>query len=121
MDKLTANFKASELACKCGKCGSTGREMDAGFMVKLQTLRDLYERPIHISSGYRCSAHNLAVGGAANSYHLKGRAVDILIPKGESRYDLCKYLFQLQYFRGIGFYDGWVHIDDRNAQYRRIW
>lgn len=119
--RLTANFSAEEMACKCGACGSTGTEMDPGFMVKLQTLRDLYDKPIHISSAYRCSAHNVAVGGAANSYHIRGRAVDILIPKGQDRYDLCRHIFQLQFFRGIGFYEQWIHIDDRDGPYRSIW
>jgi len=121
LDRLTANFTKEEMACKCGKCGSEGGEMDPGFMVKLQTLREAYGKPIHISSGYRCSTHNQAVGGAPNSYHLSGRAADILIPKGEDRYDLVKNIIQLKFFRGIGIYDAWIHVDDRNAQYRRMW
>lgn len=121
MMKLTANFSGEEMACKCGKCGSRGTEMEPGFMVKLQTLRDLYDRPIHVSSAYRCSTHNVAVGGAANSYHLMGRAVDILVPKGQDRYDLLKHIIQLQFFRGIGIYDHWIHIDDRDAQTRQVW
>lgn len=112
---------AREMACKCGKCGSTGQEMDPGFMVKLQTIRDTYGKPLHISSAYRCTAHNVAVGGAAKSYHIKGRAVDILIPKGQDRFDLTKHIIQLGMIRGIGFYDAWIHIDDREGPYRAIW
>ncbi|MBR4708763.1 MAG: hypothetical protein IKP30_01460 [Bacteroidaceae bacterium] len=38
--------------------------------------------PIKINSGFRCQALNKAVGGAANSYHTKGRAADIPMHPG---------------------------------------
>lgn len=34
--------------------------------------------PFVISSGYRCEALNKAVGGVANSYHLQGKACDLV-------------------------------------------
>ena len=43
----------------------------------LEPLRVAMNRPIHISSGYRCEKLNKAVGGVYNSQHLKGQAVDI--------------------------------------------
>lgn len=43
----------------------------------LQPLREAFGRPIIVSSGYRCSALNKAVGGAVNSQHLSGEAADI--------------------------------------------
>ena len=43
----------------------------------LEPLRVAMNRPIHISSGYRCEKLNSAVGGVRNSQHLKGQAVDI--------------------------------------------
>ena len=48
----------------------------------LEPLRDHFHQPIHINSGFRCQALNKAVGGAANSYHTKGRAVDIPMRPG---------------------------------------
>ena len=45
----------------------------------LQPLRSTMQEPISISSGYRCSALNKAVGGVSNSQHLTGQAVDISI------------------------------------------
>lgn len=36
--------------------------------------------PFTITSGYRCQALNKAVGGVANSYHLQGKACDIVFP-----------------------------------------
>ena len=48
----------------------------------LEPLRAYFGTPIRINSGFRCKALNAAVGGAANSYHLKGRAVDIPMRPG---------------------------------------
>ena len=43
----------------------------------LEPLRTLYGKPIRISSGYRSTALNKAVGGSASSHHCFGMAVDI--------------------------------------------
>lgn len=43
----------------------------------LDPLRIFYGLPIHISSGFRCPTLNRAVGGVANSQHLRGEAADI--------------------------------------------
>ncbi len=43
----------------------------------LVPVRKRINMPIIISSGYRCPKLNTAVGGAAHSYHMLGRAVDI--------------------------------------------
>ena len=54
-----------------------------GFQEISEYLQELYpEEKIygecqHINSGFRCQALNKAVGGVQNSYHTKGRAVDI--------------------------------------------
>ena len=44
----------------------------------LDRLRSGWGRPIIVTSGYRCKELNVAVGGARNSQHLKGQAVDIV-------------------------------------------
>ena len=43
----------------------------------LEPLRMAMDKPIRISSGYRCEKLNKAVGGVYNSQHLKGQAADI--------------------------------------------
>lgn len=45
----------------------------------LQPLRDKLKRPIIITSGYRCPKLNKLVGGADNSQHVLGQAVDITV------------------------------------------
>lgn len=45
----------------------------------LEPARKIVGRPLIITSGYRCKQLNKAVGGVANSYHIQGRAADILV------------------------------------------
>lgn len=47
----------------------------------LEPLREFAQQPIIISSGYRCNALNVKVGGAYASQHTVGEAADIFIPK----------------------------------------
>ena len=49
----------------------------------LEPVRNHFGVPIHISSGYRCTALNKAVGGAPKSQHMKGQAADIYIKNQE--------------------------------------
>lgn len=42
-----------------------------------EPLRDKHNKPIGIASFYRCNMLNTLVGGAANSQHMKGEAMDI--------------------------------------------
>jgi hypothetical protein len=42
-----------------------------------QPIREHFAVPIHISSGYRSSALNKAIGGASSSQHCSGEAIDI--------------------------------------------
>jgi zinc D-Ala-D-Ala carboxypeptidase len=42
----------------------------------LEPAREIIEAPAHVDSGYRSSAVNAAVGGAADSAHMDGRAAD---------------------------------------------
>ncbi len=42
-----------------------------------EPIRVHFNKPIYISSGYRCKALNTAIGGAKNSQHMKGEALDI--------------------------------------------
>lgn len=45
----------------------------------LEPARNVVGKPLVITSGYRCKQLNRAVGGVANSYHIQGRAADILV------------------------------------------
>ena len=66
-------FSRKEMECKgTGEC-----DMNEGFMSKLIKVREKYNKPMIITSGFRHPAHNMVVGGARNSPHTQGRAADI--------------------------------------------
>lgn len=80
----------------------------------LQPLRNKLNKPIVITSGYRCERLNKLVGGAINSEHTKGYAVDIHVP-GMSVKDLFIYIVNsgLKWTQLIEEHSGnstWVHI-----------
>ena len=91
-------FKASEFTCS-----HTGTEkMDQGFINKLNNLREIYGKPMTVSSGYRDSTHPVeAIKNAPTSgAHVSGKAADILIER-KNAYELLSLAFDVG-FTGIG-------------------
>lgn len=72
------NFKKAEFKCPCGKCNGYGNGIATTLVETLQELRNKYGK-LQITSGYRCLAHNKAVGGSTNSKHTKGQAADFYL------------------------------------------
>lgn len=109
MAQLSKNFTSEEFACQCG-CGYDTPNPELIRM--LQVARDLYGKPIRITSGCRCIKHNRNVGGASNSAHLAGKAVDIATPTGKDRYLIIKSLMAAGFKRiGINFKKSFIHAD----------
>lgn len=50
------------------------------FAEELEELRRWYNKPMKVNSWYRTASYNKLCGGAGNSIHLDGRAVDIALP-----------------------------------------
>ena len=54
----------------------------------LQPIRDHFKIPVIVTSGYRSPEYNLRIGGAINSQHMRGEAVDIdLGPKNREVFE----------------------------------
>ena len=71
---LTNNLKQSEIACKCG----CGKNDIAPLLPHLfQKARDMFGKPILITSGCRCEKNNKLAGGKPDSGHLRGLALDL--------------------------------------------
>ena len=88
MEQITKNFTLeeftrSETAEKLGirnEPDSRAKLAIVNLCAKLlQPLRDIYGKPIHINSGYRCPELNKAVGGVSTSQHQRGEASDLSI------------------------------------------
>lgn len=107
MPKLSEHFDESEFACR-DKCGKV--HVDPSLIYLLEKAREILGRPIVIHSGFRCPAHNAAVGGTPQSAHLTGEAADIVCAFSSDRYDLLRTFLTLGVTRlGVG--AGFVHVD----------
>lgn len=104
-------FRPEEFKCKCGKC--SGGSMDADLVSKLNEARRLAQVPFVITSAYRCAAHNKAIGGAKNSAHTRGNAVDIKIPNSNIAFRVIKSLMDVGFTR-IGYNQKhlFIHVDN---------
>ena len=105
-------FSAEEMACKC--CGSLGDGIDVRLQNLLDAMREAVGGPLHVSCVYRCPEHNAEVGGVPNSFHVQGKAADVLVPDGWTVDELADLAESLG-ADGIGRYynDGFVHVDTR--------
>ena len=108
--RLSPHFGSWEWRCPC--CGVL--IFDEELIERLEGFRGKIGCPITITSGYRCPEHNAAVGGAEHSYHLLGQAADIRV----EYMSLAKHYVR-QYFKGVGFYNNHIHVDNRN--YYAFW
>jgi uncharacterized protein YcbK (DUF882 family) len=89
------------------------------LLVKLIELRKILERPVYITSGYRCPKYNHQIGGVVNSYHRIGLAADIQV-KDISLIDLLGCAEKID-FNGIGLYEkkNFLHLDVRPTKRAR--
>lgn len=101
------NFTEKELACPC--CGKF--HPHDGFLDELQGLRDDYGKPMIPNSCYRCEKHNAEIGGAKNSYHKKGLAIDIRCPSAQERWRLA--LKAMNRGWSVVVYKNFLHLDRR--------
>lgn len=101
----------------------SGQLMDKTLLQMLDDVRDKYDKPIHITSGFRTPQHNEEVGGKmpdengnGGSSHLKGLAIDLSDNnKGapinsKNRFDLINRLLDVGFSR-IGVADTFIHAD----------
>lgn len=84
MVKLSKHFSLDEL-CKTSRSFNNVPSRDNvinlcyGVNNILEPLRAYLRKPLTVTSGFRCPEVNKAVGGVANSQHLRGLAVDVHI------------------------------------------
>lgn len=84
-EEMARCFRENGARCKECRLAQPAKQLPYGIEENLQALvsnvlepvRELLGKPIVVNSGFRCPVHNAAVGGVANSQHMKGEAVDI--------------------------------------------
>jgi uncharacterized protein YcbK (DUF882 family) len=114
--KLSEHFKISEFRCKDG----TEEFLYAPELFYiLEKIREHFNSPVIINSGYRTPEWNTKVGGAKNSYHMKGMAADIVV-KGVSTDKIAKFASEcMKDHGGVIRYTNFVHVDVREGYYRK--
>ena len=117
MKKVSKHIGYHEVACRhCGKHPPQG--MDPKVLELFEAIREAAGgSPIHINSGYRCPVHNKNVGGAKNSQHMRGTALD-LTPRHISVKALHRIADRLNAKGGVGLYRTFVHVDTRGRKSR---
>ena len=108
---LAEHFTLDELKCKhCGKY-----VVNTEFANRLEALRKVYDKPMIISSWYRCPEHNANVSSTGKTGpHTTGRAVDVLVSGSD-----CLKLIEIALglgFTGFGISQKgstrFLHLDD---------
>lgn len=93
----------------------------------LQPIRDEYGEPIVVSSGFRCSKLNKAVGGSPTSQHVKGEAADIhtvsdTVPQNRELFNLIKKMVndgKIVVGQLINEYNyNWIHVSLPDAKHK---
>lgn len=130
--KLSTNFTLSELieSETARKLNITEQFNPPEYIINnltqfchrvLQPLRDRLNRPIQISSGYRCPKLNKAVGGVADSAHTSGMAADIDYNTQAEAIQIVEALIAIGVKR-IGLHKSFIHADtDPNKPSPAIW
>lgn len=106
-------FDREEFRCKCGGkyCNGFLAEPQEKLIRVADRVRSHFGTRITVSSGVRCPTHNANVGGAANSRHKLGKAMDFTV-SGFSAAMVLAYVQQqpeIRYAYAIN--SNYVHMD----------
>jgi len=89
-------------------------KMNRQFLSLLDALRENVGFPLKINSSYRSKEYNDHVGGAKDSQHLKGIAVDIACFDSKERAYIVAHALLLGLTVGVA--KTFLHIDNRENQ-----
>lgn len=89
----------------------------------LQPLRNHFNKPVKITSGYRCLELNKKVGGENSSAHLTGNAADLIIPGVELK-EIFEYIRENLRFDQLLLETNkkgsqWIHVSYYANRYNR--
>lgn len=116
-EKDIMNFRESEFTCP--HCGDV--VIDPIIIALLQEFRDRIQKPVIITSAYRCEAYNREIGGVPGSSHTRGYAVDIAVKDSAFRYSLLEFLVKNGVTR-FGIAEDFVHFDlDPDKPQEVVW
>lgn len=119
--KLAPHFLVREFACKDG---SDMILISEELVELLERIRNHFNSPVTITSGFRTVSQDKRVGGSGSGYHTKGMAADIVVSKVDPAV-VALYAQSLLGSKGgveCGCYlqGGYVHVDVRLSKWRAV-
>lgn len=118
---LSLHFTSDEFSCQCDYKACAIQKIEKALIRKLETLRSIHNEPIHVTSGYRCRAHQFDLGkkgletAVGISQHTLARAADVL------SHDLDALQKDAGlFFKSIGRSAKFIHLDLRDDK-ERFW
>ena len=127
--KLSANFTLEELTrSDVAKSRNIDNPPPSYILPKLSTLAAgleqirtlLGDKPLRITSGYRCFMLNSAIGSKPTSQHITGNAADFVCDAYGAPNEIVKAIVEsdIEYDQIICEHDAWVHVSfsTRNRQ-----
>lgn len=120
---MTEHFKLEEFRSKDGHYFSRPVQENLQVLAEqLEVIREHFNAPVTINSGYRSEAHNAKIGGEPNSQHLLGKAADIVVEgiSPDDVADAIEFLIDNKMIKqgGLGRYTSFTHYDIRGKKAR---
>lgn len=114
LEELTKSSTAKRLKIDNTPNAEILKNLQYGVNMVLDPLRRIIQKPIIITSGYRCEKLNKEVGGVSNSWHQQGNAADIHIADEENAREIFEILKTLPSVDTILFEHSnnsqWIHV-----------
>ena len=121
MPIIAPYISSEEYACKCCNqlppalaCEACLDKLNE-FFDNFKAVREAWGKPITISCGYRCPAHNKAVGGEMLSIHVFGLALDCDFENAETVNKFTQHVEVVRPDLRMGIYNtggkSFVHLD----------
>ncbi len=121
---ITPHFKESEFFCKSLDFKRDFHLLDQSLVMGAEIIREFADAPVLISSSYRTPEGNKACGGALDSFHLRGMALDLRCPLKQSlinenlfRRGFLYHSLRSAGINGFGICERFLHIDTRSFGY----
>jgi uncharacterized protein YcbK (DUF882 family) len=111
-------FKLEEFDSPDAK--GSGVNMQHSTVQMLDEARALAGIPFVVNSGFRTGSHNAAIGGSANSAHLRGFAVDIRC-QSQTNFERVALAVIAVGFRRIGLHHSFIHVDNDPSLPTNTW
>ena len=114
LEELIRSSTAKRLKIDNTPNAEVQKNLQYGVDMVLDPLRRIIQKPIIITSGFRCEKLNKAVRGVPNSWHQQGNAADIHISDEENAREIFEILKTLPSVDTILFEHShksqWIHV-----------